>query len=295
MPKLLDREKGKILGINAFDLFVILLVLFLSFSLISRVIRPGEQVKEYSGLNIQNAALEFTRLNNLGFVVYGQIDGKWTINGSQFKGTVLLVDALETRLMGRINGRSVTIGGPNAYLEDLAAKTIVFRTESPSLIRVNVKKPIMAGDLQELVENLRNISTSVAGRYGVKTLKIQVYTLVFDIPGFKATAMRYLEIRSKLPEYIPYPVQKIYVVDDYIGFSLYPTGLAIRDIDLLKLDQILNELGLNYSRVMADQIELYIGTQESLVGVGVYGEILSNARPLSDIIDTTKLTFIPKP
>ena len=295
MPKLLDREKGKILGINAFDLFVILLILFLSFSLISRVIRPGEQVKEYSGLNIQNAALEFTRLNNLGFVVYGEIDGKWTINSSQFKGTILLVDALETRLIGSLNGRSVTIGGPNAYLEDLAAKTIVFRTETPSLIRVNVKKPIIAGDLQELIEDLRNISTNVAGKYGVKTIKVQAYTLVFDIPGFKATAMRYLEIRNKLSENIPYPVQKIYVVDDYISFSLYPTSLALRDIDLLKLDQILNELGLNYSRVMADQIEIYIGTQESLVGVGVYGEILANARPLSDVIDTTKLTFIPKP
>jgi len=295
LPKLLDREKGKVLGVNAFDLFIILLILFLSFSLISKVIRPEEHVKEYSGLNIQNAVLEFTKLNNLGFVVYGEIDGKWTINGSQFKGIILLVDALETRLIGRLNGRPVTIGGPNAYLEDLAAKKIVFRTETPSLIRVNIKKPIIAGDLQELVENLRNISRNVAGKYGVKTLKVQTYTLVFDIPGFRATAMRYLEIRSRLSEYIPYPVQKIYVVDDYISFSLYPTSLALRDIDLLKLDQILNELGLNYSRVMADQIDLYIGTQESLVGVGVYGKILANARPLSDLIDTTKLTFIPKP
>ena len=295
MPKLLDREKGKVLGVNAFDLFIILLILFLSFSLISKVIRPEEHVKEYSGLNIQNAVLEFTKLNNLGFVVYGEIDGKWTINGSQFKGIILLVDALETRLIGRLNGRPVTIGGPNAYLEDLAAKKIVFRTETPSLIRVNIKKPIIAGDLQELVENLRNISRNVAGKYGVKTLKVQTYTLVFDIPGFRATAMRYLEIRNRLSEYIPYPVQKIYVVDDYISFSLYPTSLALRDIDLLKLDQILNELGLNYSRVMADQIDLYIGTQESLVGVGVYGKILANARPLSDLIDTTKLTFIPKP
>jgi len=295
LPKLVDKESGKILGINTFDLFVILIILFLSFSLISRAIRPGERVKEYSGLNIQNAALEFTRLNNYGFVVYGDIDGKWTVNGSKFKGTVLLVEALETRLIGRINGRTITIGGPNAYLEDLAANTIAFRTDSPSLIRLRLRETMMANDLRELVDNLRKISADVAGKYGVKTLKIQTYSLVFDMPGFEATAVRYLEIKSRIAKYIPYPVQKIYVYNDFISISLHPTGLAIRDVDLLKLDQIFEELGLNYTRVMADQIEMYIGTQESLVGVGVYGEILTNARPLSNIIDVTRLTFIPKP
>ncbi|GEM_PF-1039429 len=295
MPKLLDRENGKILGINAFDLFVILIIFFLFFSLISRVIRPGEQVKEYSGLNIQNAALEFTRLSNYGFVVYSEIDGKWTVNGSKFEGTVLLVEALETRLIGKMDGRTVTIGGPNAYLEDLAAKKIIFRTDSPSLIRIRVKEPIIAKDLREFVESLRNISAKVAGKYGVKTLRVQTYSLVFEMPGFEATAVRYIEIKRKLAEYVPYPVQKIYVYDDFISISLYPTSLSIRDTDLLKLNQIFEELGLNYTRVMADQIEIYIGTKESLVGVGVYGEILANARPLSDIIDTTRLTFIPKP
>jgi len=295
LPRLVDREQGKLLGINAFDLFVILIILFLSFSLISRAFSPGEQVKEYSGLNIQNAALEFTRLSNYGFVVYGEIDGKWTVNGSQFRGTVLLVEALETRLIGRIDGRMVTIGGPNAYLEDIAAKKIVFRTDSPSLIRVRIKKPIITEDLQELVWNLRNISEGVAGKYGVKTLRVQIYSLVFEMPGFKATAMKYLEIKCKVINYIPYPIQKIFVYDEFISFSLYPTSLAIRDADLLKLDQIFQELGLNYTRVMADQVEMYIGTQESLTGVGVYGEILANARSLSDIIDLTRLTFIPKP
>ncbi|MEM1984994.1 MAG: hypothetical protein QXW76_07010, partial [Candidatus Korarchaeum sp.] len=161
--KWVDRRSGKILGINAFDLFLLMLILSLGgYYVYENLIPPPQEVSAFSGLNIRNAALEFSRLSGLGYLVYARVDGTWTVNATEFHDQVLITWAYETKLIGWYKGSRVTIGGPNAYVEDIAATKITFKTATPSVIRIYLYQ-INGSSLSEISDKLESICSDIAG------------------------------------------------------------------------------------------------------------------------------------
>ncbi len=293
--KLIDRKSGKILGINAFDLFLILIIVaFAGYYAYENLLPPPQEVNAYSGLNIRNAALEFTRLSTMGYIVEARIDGVWTANGTEFHDDVLITWSYETRLFGWYRGKRITIGGPNAYVEDIAASKITFKTTAPSVIRMYTY-PIKADSISKIADKLEEIGGKVAGEYGVRDVKVRS-SLVIDVPGLKPSAYLYTQLKWKIYERIPWGFIYVYLGDSFITMKFdYTQKVALTSGDLREVDSILRELGINYTNAMLDAAYVYIGTEEPLTGVSVYANLLDNARPLSDIIDVTRLTFIPKP
>ncbi len=293
--RIVDRKSGKILGINAFDLFLlILIVAFSSYYIYMNLVPPPQEVTAYSGLNINNAALEFSRLYGMGYIVTAKVDGIWTSNRTEFHDEVLITWSYETRLFGWLDGKRVTIGGPNAYVEDIAATKITFKTLSPSVIRIYTY-PIEAKTLKELASKLEEISRKVAGEYGVKVVKIRS-SMILDVPSLKPNAFTYNRIKWGIYDRVPWGYPYLYLGDSFITITFdYTQKIALTTDDLRTIDEILEEVGIKYDKVVLDAAYVYIGTERPLTGISVYSDILENARPLSGVIDVTRLTYIPKP
>lgn len=293
--KLVDVKSGKILGINAFDLFLLMIILsFAGYYAYENLLPPPQEVNAYSGLNIRNAALEFSRLSSMGYVVKAWIDGIWTVNRTEFHDDVLITWSYETRLFGWYKGKRITIGGPDAYVEDIAASKITFKTESPSIIRMYTY-PIEARSIGEIADRIEELSNKVSGSYGVREVTIRS-SLMLDVPGLNPNAYLYAQLKWRIYERIPWGFIYIYLGNSFITMSFdYTQKIALTIEDLRELDSIFRELKINYTNAMLDEAYVYVGTDKPLTGVSVYANLLDNARPLSNAIDVTRLTFIPKP
>ncbi len=293
--KWIDRESGKVLGINAFDLFLLLIILCAGgYYVYENLVPPPQETSSFSGLNIRNAALEYSRLSGLGYLVYARVDGAWAMNGTELHDDILITWAYETRLIGWYKGSRVTIGGPNAYIEDIAATRITFKTATPSVIRIYVSQ-INGSTLSEISDKLEEISRNVAGRYGVDTVLIRS-SLVISVPGLKPNAFIYNELRNKVYSRVPWGYPYFSLGDSYITVIFdYTQRNFLTTDDLRTIDSILRELNISYSGTILQDGYVFIGTESPLTGVSVYAELLENARKYSNIIDLAKLTYTVKP
>ncbi|MEM0192493.1 MAG: hypothetical protein QXJ48_05080 [Candidatus Korarchaeum sp.] len=293
--KWVDRRSGKILGINAFDLFLLMLILSLGgYYVYENLIPPPQEVSAFSGLNIRNAALEFSRLSGLGYLVYARVDGTWTINATEFHDQVLITWAYETKLIGWYKGSRVTIGGPNAYVEDIAATKITFKTATPSVIRIYLYQ-INGSSLSEISDKLESICSDIAGNYGIGNVLIRS-SLVLSVPGMKPNAFIYNTLRNAIYNRIPWGYPYFSLGDSYITMIFdYTQRNFLTTDDLRKIDSILRELNVTYERVILNEGYVFIGTERPLTGVSVYAELLSNARRYSNLLDLSKLTYTVKP
>ena len=291
--KIVDVEKKRVLGLNPVDLLALALVLALSAYILSGYLFPQEIRMTYSGLDIERAVMDFKRLAALGFVVRARVSGRWIGNGSQFNGDLLISAVSSSSLYGWLGETPLTIGGSNAYLEDVAADSIEFYTASPSVIFVPLRGALEEDSILGLSERMQGLAEEVAGGYGVAALKIRFSNLAVVVPGLRSNAVDFIEINSRVRERIPYPCT-VYVYDNYLLVRTPSAMEALRPEDLSELDAILAELGIEYDRVLADGVILYIGTEQSLSRPGSYGEILNNARKLGELVDTQRLYLVPK-
>lgn len=293
--KWIDKQSGKILGINAFDLFLLLIILLLGgYYAYENLVPPPQEVGAFSGLNIRNAALEFSRLSGLGYLVYARIDGTWTINATEFHDDVLITWAYETKLIGWYKGSRVTIGGPNAYVEDIAATRIAFRAATPSVIRIYISQ-INGSSLSDISDKLEIICNDIAERYGVGNVLIRS-SLVLNVPGLKPNAFVYNMLRNKIYNRIPWGYPYFTLGDSYITMIFdYTQRNFLTTEDLRVIDSILRELNITYKGAILNEGYVFIGTENPLTGVSVYAELLSNARRYSSIVDLSKLTYTVRP
>ncbi|MEM4581088.1 MAG: hypothetical protein QW092_01835 [Candidatus Korarchaeum sp.] len=258
------------------------------------LIPPPQEVSAFSGLNIRNAALEFSRLSGLGYLVYARVDGTWTINATEFHDQVLITWAYETKLIGWYKGSRVTIGGPNAYVEDIAATKITFKTATPSVIRIYLYQ-INGSSLSEISDKLESICSDIAGNYGIGNVLIRS-SLVLSVPGMKPNAFIYNTLRNAIYNRIPWGYPYFSLGDSYITMIFdYTQRNFLTTDDLRKIDSILRELNVTYERVILNEGYVFIGTERPLTGVSVYAELLSNARRYSNLLDLSKLTYTVKP
>ncbi|MDI6655587.1 MAG: hypothetical protein QME59_06855, partial [Candidatus Hydrothermarchaeota archaeon] len=79
--KLLDAKEGKFIGVNAVDLIVAVIVLFLIFSLGTKVMAKP---LTFSGEQMYTAITAYKKLESKGFLIEANIEGKWIANEEPF-------------------------------------------------------------------------------------------------------------------------------------------------------------------------------------------------------------------
>jgi hypothetical protein len=121
---IIDRERGRVFGVNAVDLFVGIVVVFLAFSLITKLLSPA---LVYSGEEMYSAIQDYRKLDTKGFLIEAEVRGKWIVDEKEYRGRGLIADTKSGSFALRTpDGGYIWIGGSMAYLEDVAAEEIVF-------------------------------------------------------------------------------------------------------------------------------------------------------------------------
>src|SRR3990172_3303705 len=147
---MLDRKKGRILGINVVDLLALLIV---AFALLSYVYKPTEE-GGYGGNQMYTAIQDHQRLDSRGFLVEGEVNGTFLWDNSPFNEKGLILPSTSGRLrLKKTNGDIVVFGGERAYVEDVAASYIRLMPLDNYLLVFNIE-PLSFGSYPELVAHL---------------------------------------------------------------------------------------------------------------------------------------------
>lgn len=134
--RLIDTGKGKVLGVNVIDFFVIVIAAFLLFSFATKLL--GEDFV-YSGDEMYNAIQGYQKLDAKGFLVEAEIEGKWIVDEQEFKAKGVIVETRSGSFALKGEGGVVWIGGSMAYLEDIAATRIVFSLDDAYVMAVPIE------------------------------------------------------------------------------------------------------------------------------------------------------------
>lgn len=135
--KLINADKGKVLGVNAIDLFVLIIAAFLLFSFASKLLKADFV---YSGDEMYNAIQDYRKLDSKGFLVEAEIEGTWIVDEQDFRGRGMIVDTRSGSFaLKSEDGRVIWIGGSMAYLEDIAASRIIFRPSDAYVTRLTIE------------------------------------------------------------------------------------------------------------------------------------------------------------
>ncbi len=288
--KIIDMEKGRILGVNLIDLIVILVILggVAAFAYYQRPV----QEKTYAGFDIGKACTEYTWLSKAGFLVEAEIYGKWNLNKSPCHVSGLISSSEVNRLYVILkNGEVVSVGGSQAYIEDIAAEKIIFKPLSSSTVKV-VVKPVVLETIGQLKEYLENISKTIAGDYQVATVTFTGLILI-DSPGTMPSTKNSVKIWIQVNKRIILGDPYISVGEEYITVVVKGQGWRLQE--LVELDKILEELGFPRTRVSTGEITLFIGTKKSLTDPAAGAVIQRNAKKISQLIKKEKITIAPKP
>ena len=150
---IIDRERGRIFGVNAVDLFAGLVVVFLAFSLVTKILSP-ELV--YSGEEMYSAIQDYRKLDTKGFLIEAEVKGKWIVDEEEYLGRGLIAETKSGSFALRTpEGQYIWIGGSMAYLEDIAAEEIVFLPSDNYVVALTLEPGEFSG-ISELVAFLED-------------------------------------------------------------------------------------------------------------------------------------------
>ena len=288
--KIIDLKRGKIVGVSIIDLIVIIVVAIILWHFFYNQRVTSSQ--KFSGYDISKACYKYTWLSNAGFIVKAKVEGKYTLNGSKCIIEGLIYKAGQDRLYLMLyNGQKVTIGGSNAYIEDIAADKIEYIPLSKSTIKLIVN-PQKYNDLSEFLSSIQEIANIAAGGYGVSTLKF-TGMFVVSCPGLEPTAKNSLDLWVDVDLNIVFGETRLSLGEDYVAVSVTAGGWRIEDLTEFK--KILGKLGFNPRNVTTGELVLYIGTQQSLAAPGADRNIHDNLQQLSGMVDKEHITITPSP
>lgn len=167
--KLLDTKEGKLIGINVIDLIVAAVVLFLIFSLGTKVMAKP---LTFSGEQMYTAITAYKKLESKGFLIGVNVEGKWIANEEPFLGKGLLTDTKAGAFKFKSEDGSVLwIGGSMGYLEDIAASKIEFRPLDEYVAAYELK-PMSFSTYEDFLGHFAEFS---------KNLKVEHLLLSLDI------------------------------------------------------------------------------------------------------------------
>ncbi len=152
--KIFDFEKGKIFGINFFDLFVIITVIFIGFMLYKTF---STSYPVYGGDEIHKADRDFKKLLSKGILVESEIEGKIVGLNKKVKINGIIIKSSRQSLTVREKDLSkVVVGGKTAEIEEIAAYKIIFKPLYKSTARFTfIVKDTEFSDFLDRLENLK--------------------------------------------------------------------------------------------------------------------------------------------
>ncbi|MFQ5887440.1 MAG: hypothetical protein ACE5HY_01955 [Candidatus Hydrothermarchaeales archaeon] len=249
--KIVEFKKGKLLGVNIIDLAVILLVLVLLFSFASEAVSKD---LVYSGEQMHNAVVEYQKLDNRGFVIESNIEGKWVVDGAQFEETGLLTSTTGgTFVFRRKNGEIRTIGGSMAHREDIAASKIILKPLDNYLVVFDLD-PMSFTNFDEFLTYLEGLKSEIGSDH--------LYINVRLAYGGGLSFTEAQNLRNQL--------EGMYLLKDFAIMDATERGLLLnfRRISLEELKQLQIESGV----VTTNRMRIFAGYDEEPVlrGIGEY-------------------------
>lgn len=154
---MLDRNRGRIFGINIVDLLVAILIVFAIGSYISK---PSQE-NVYKGNQMYSAIQSHQRLDSRGFLVEGDIEGTFLWDNSPFHEVGIILPSTAGRLrLRKKNGDVVVIGGGRAYTEDVAANRIDIKPVDNYLVVFYID-PLSFETYGEFVSHFEDVKESM--------------------------------------------------------------------------------------------------------------------------------------
>ncbi len=239
--RIIDFERGKIFGINFFDLFIIITVLFLSFMFYKTF---STSFPVYDGDEIHKADRDFKKLLSKGILVEAKVEGK--IVGSDENIVVDGIVVKSNRLSLTIREKDlskITVGGKTAELEEIAAKKIIFHPLYRSTVRFtavakNMKFSDLIQSLEELKKSLNAEDIVLYGNVFGKDIKagiIDCYYCIDAVSMNDYVYLNYVSIRE---------LKKIdfYIINSdltiYVGF-----GKCLSEDEIKNVEEAVKKFG----------------------------------------------------
>lgn len=243
--RFIDREKGRLLGVNAVDFFVLIVVSFLAFTVISKFLAPPFV---YSGEEMYSAIQDYSKLNSKGFLVEARVKGKWIVDETEFDGVGIIADTRSGSFALRTeDGRYIWIGGSMAYLEDIAADRIVFLSSDSYVVTLTLEPREFSG-FKELVAFLEDRKREMKA----KSLRLGGASVLPADISFIAPRIKAQEILNQLDSL--YKVKYFSVIQ--AGESETRIRLRLADLEELK------KLDIPASKVVMSRSYAYVGYDE---------------------------------
>jgi hypothetical protein len=244
--RFLDRERGRVLGVNAVDLFVIVVVAFLAFSLASKLLSPS---LVYSGEEMYSAIQDYRMLDSKGFLLEARVKGKWIVDEREFDGTGIIADTRSGSFALRTeDGRYIWIGGSMAYLEDIAAEKIVFIPGDSYVVTLTLE-PREFNSFKELLVFLENKKKELRA----ETLRLGGSTVLPADISFIAPGIGAQEILNQFDGL--YKVKYFSVIQ--AGKAETRVRLRLADLEELK------RVSIPSSKVVISRTYIYAGYQKA--------------------------------
>lgn len=243
--KLIDTQKGKLLGVNVVDLFVIVIVAFLLFSFASKLLKPDFV---YSGEEMYSAIQDYQRLDSKGFLVEAEVEGEWIADEREFRGRGVITETRSGSFaLRREEGGVIWIGGSMAYLEHVASSRITF-LPSDAYVAAFTIEPREFKSYLEFIAYLEDMKTAL----GASSLRVGGSSAMPADIAFINPSSSAQEILNQF--------SKLYKIK-YHGILQTGKEETIIRVRLADLEE-LKRISIDSSKVVISETYLYAGYKE---------------------------------
>jgi len=124
--------------IGILEILVIVSILVSGIAIAYNFLAPASEEYTFDGEEMYKCAWVSEKILLKGFPLYAQIDGKWTLDGSEFSDKVQILAAKGGTLTVAHDGKELTVGGKLASSEDIAATKIYLLPLGNTIINYNL-------------------------------------------------------------------------------------------------------------------------------------------------------------
>lgn len=191
-----DRKKGKLLGVNLFDLLVIAVFVFLAFMAISTAFKSS---LNFDGEEVYKAVKAYNKMEKKGFLVEGEVEGKDI--GNPYGESRVIEGVVKKAYGGTLEvenryGDKTTVGGSMSYMEDFAASRVELKPLYRSVVAFyNAKRNYQS--YSQFMESMEGLREESGAQHLVMEGEVQISRPSLGFPRFKArTEACYLCVES---------------------------------------------------------------------------------------------------
>lgn len=125
--------------IGILEILVIVSILVSGIAIAYNFLASTSEEYTFDGEEMYKCAWVSEKIMLKGFPLHAQIDGKWTLDGSEFSDKVQILAAKGGTLTVAHDGKELTVGGKLASSEDIAATKIYLLPLGKTIINYNLE------------------------------------------------------------------------------------------------------------------------------------------------------------